>query len=279
MKGIIFILTNVFVYAYSIISCEIPAKANANITVTVTHPDSIVNGKKVLLEIDCIASKSSYIMQGIFAENNVTFEASVTGDNFDGYNSIAWITVYLIGEPENDDIDTLTYSGIPTVLAASNTQNIEYQGNIQSMLKQAFTLKEGGDQSLIIEFPKNLGIQVDYSNHPPVLSWVSYPNVSNEYEVAIIRNNENNNFNPIDNIGNTHWQTVFHDYASTNSIKVYSDGFRFKVGYGSHGIVFPPSVVQGDIFKIEVLVNNITKNQVGSFYSSFVDSKTIIYKE
>ena len=280
---------------FTLITCEIAPKVYANILVTVTYPDSTANGKKAVLEINSNTSKTPIILQGKIAENTATFEAEVTGEKYDGQNSDAYITAYLIGEPEDEDIDVQTFNSIPTVLATGYyTYNNKNYGNIQSMVHQSFTLQEGSRQIFFIEFPERQDIQIEYTTQPkynfeeygpPKISWNQYPGTVKGYDIAILVYDKNWDY-PFDpHIANTKWLCAYSANNLENTfVDVNSNYFSFKEKYevileesGAYETIIGPSIVPGDIFKIELSV--FIKKPDKPYLNSFMDSITIKYKE
>lgn len=254
---------------FSFLACN--KYEQADITVFITHPDPSANGKEVIVEIDSYASRHSVYGRGTLENNSVTIEMTVTGKNFEGDNAWASINAYLIGTPEDEDIDIEVYRDIPSAFIR-NTQFTERYGNVQSMIYKNIHLQSGG-QSFNIEFPVSLNIQIDHENYPPRVSWNQYPDAV-YYDMAVLVKDKYDIYQ-WQHIGNTKWINAYYDYDRiTNTFaNVYSDAFRFQDGYGSSpsgGFMIAPSVVPGDIFKIEVIAYSTN--------FAFLDTITILHK-
>jgi hypothetical protein len=211
---------------------------------------------------------------GRFEGNSITTEIQAPETYFVNGKAEITITAFLFDDPQDKDIDLNKYKNIPSVFMENaiypnvnvNTLTKKY-GTIKSIISNSFDLQWDGYQNLIVEFPNELNIRIDYKDYPPVVSWDSYPdgNVL-RYEVAIIVNNNKNRLNPRDNIKDTTWQVGFKGYAQATSIDVYSNSVRFREVHGSDGIIISPYLVPGDVFRIEVYVNG------------FMDSEMILVK-
>jgi len=282
--------------AYSFISCETTANKNDNIVVTLVHPDSSVNGKKVVLDIYFYTTdisdhepRTPLIFEGAFAGNKAVIETNIPVINIDSKNSLRWnlnAYAYLIGDNEDEDIDDHIYNSIPTVFGYY-TPNIEQYGNIQNMITQLFPLQKGDNQFFIMEFPKRLNIQADYnlSGYPLKISWDTYPGKV-YYNLAILtKDKDGENTSEFEQIGSTGWLKAYYNlYLQNTNVDVSSPYFNFKERYISTGekeIQIGPSIVPGDILKIEVLVEIEIKiiDRGSLYYQSYMDSITIMYKE
>lgn len=261
----------------SFLACT--AYERADITVVITHPDPSANGKEVIVEIDSNASKSSVFGRGVLSDNSVTIEMTVTGDNFEGDNALTRIIAYLVDIPEDEAIDIDVYRSIPSAFI-KETQFNERYGNVKSMICKIFILQSGGGQFFNVEFPESLNIELDHENYPPIISWYPYPD-SVYYELAILVKNKFNSRS--EHIGKTNWINAYYNSVSnriTNtSVKVYSDFFRFHEGFGSSSegsFIIPPTVIPGDIFKIEVIAYSTSLPYLQD--GTFMDTITIFYK-
>ena len=283
--------------ACSFISCETTANKNDNIVVTLVHPDSSLNGKKVILDIDFYTPDisvheppTSYIFEGTFQGNKAVIATNLPVVNNIDKNSFRMnlrTYAYLIGESEDEDIDDHTYNNTPTVFAVPFAKNIEQYGNIQNMVTQLFPINKNGKKSFIIEFPKRLNIQEDYNflDYPLKINWTAYPGNVLSYNLAILKKDTTGNtIIGTKQIGNTGWLRVYDCLNIKNTtVGVPAEYFSFKernATFSENEIQNETIIAHGDILKIEVLVSVFTEfTDRSSYYKKYMDSITVMYKE
>jgi hypothetical protein len=155
----------------------------------------------------------------------------------------------------------------------------EFHSSPKSRVYQLFTLQWDGNQIFNIDYPDKLNIRIDYSNeYYPVVIWDPYPTTGSilDYEVAIIVDGKNR-WGQERNIEDTTWQARFKGHTKNTSIYVPPAFVSFHEGYGSDGIIIQPTLVPGDVFRIEVepLDDIFFK---GPLKKQFADSVTVLVK-
>ena len=256
-----------------------PGLTFTEFTLNIDYPDNSKIGKKAVVEIHFIDSgMPSLISLNEFDGNRIIENVEILNSYIQGSSTRIAIISYIFDD-ENDFNINADISGILDVFM-NGSRFLESSNNPWQREKHIFNLQRDGSQTFTVNFPTRLNIELDHTNYPTVLRWDPYPDADNGYVAVIMANNKNNSFHPVDNIGNTLWQVVFHGYTPNNEIKIYSDGVRFIDGYGSDGIIFSPSVNHGDILRAEVFVLDSSGILDTNKYEGalFMDSLNYLYK-
>jgi len=257
--------------------------AYTEFTVTVTHPDPAANGKEVAIVVTLWGMRDPQAtIWDNFNGNTVENKVRIPDKFFMNGSEDMTITAYFFDSPEDKNIDLPVYKSIPSAFD-EYIPFTEKHGNPRNIIEQSFPLYQTGGQNFYLEFPGSLNILVDYKGYPPLVSWDKLL----EFDAMTILVKDKYNKYPSDmHIGSTRWIAAedtahpsFRDISPDRyTVAVYSDSFRFTKAYGAPAIILNPSVVPGDIFKIEVKSHEVIANP-HRYYRYYVDSLTVLVKQ
>jgi len=253
-------------------------------TVTVTHPDPSVDGKKVAIVVSLwnMRNPQATIWDN-FNGNTVENQVRIPDKFFVNSSEDITITAYFFDSPEDKNIDLPVYKSIPSAFD-EYIPFTEKHGNPKNIIEQSFLLYQTEGQNFHLEFPGSLNIQVDYKGYPPLVSWDKLL----EFDAMTILVKDKYNKYPSDmHIGSTLWiaaeDTAYPSFTDMSpdryTVTVYATFFRFREGFVAPGYILNPNVVPGDIFKIEVRSRDVIANSGRNYYRYYVDSLTVLVKQ
>ena len=255
-------------------------------SVTVEFPDKSYIGKKVILVLQLIDTDMRPITLMETLESYILRKNVQIADKYiDKLKKRLAITVYFYDMLEDPKMDFTIHNTVPcaymdTSIFRNDLNFIEMYGSPKSFFNQVFNIDD--TFSFYIYFPKSINIQMDHenftSNHP-IVKWETFPNFNRNYAVSIIVSNKDERYIVSDNIPGTTWFVAYKEYTKENNVIVLSEGVKFSISYHSGGMIKEPSIISGDIFRIEVYVligiTDLNRSLHGDLY---MDSLTILVK-
>jgi hypothetical protein len=226
-------------------------------TLNIEYPDASKSGKDVITEIMFIDTGMPPItLINEFEGNRITENVHVLNSYIKGSSTRIQITSYLFDDPSNMNIDTGYYASMPAILMVDSVFSESSENPWQKA--SVFTLvRDSNNQIFTVTFPKKLNIRIEhnnFTNNNPVVSWDSYVGANNGYFVLVLVEDKEI-IPPVS--GDNFFAIAYHEYTKETKVTVRSNRVKFTP-VNSPLNQIPPSIITGDIIRIEVFVLDST---------------------